>query len=89
MAYLADGQMPEAAIEWRLWLPLSLSAGFVEELVFRDYFERRFLAGLGTSGWPCGSFDGSDDGIMNIMKGHSAWWGRHCKDSQSRFSRAD
>ena len=78
MAYLAGGQMPEGAIESRLWLPWSLSAGFAEELVFRGYFKRHFLAGLGTSGWLGDSFDGSDDGIMDIMKGHFAWWGCHC-----------
>ena len=37
MAYLAGGQMPERAIESRLWLSLSINVGFGEELVFRGY----------------------------------------------------
>jgi membrane protease YdiL (CAAX protease family) len=35
---------PQSAVEMLLWIALSVSAGFVEELVFRGYFLRQFTA---------------------------------------------
>jgi membrane protease YdiL (CAAX protease family) len=39
-----EGFLPRHAVEVTLWVLLSLSAGFVEELVFRGYFQRQFEA---------------------------------------------
>ena len=39
-----EGFLPRHALEVTLWVLLSLSAGFVEELVFRGYFQRQFEA---------------------------------------------
>jgi hypothetical protein len=38
------GYLPARPIEGLLWVLLSLSAGFCEELVFRGYLQRQFLA---------------------------------------------
>jgi hypothetical protein len=38
------GFLPRHAAEVALWVLLSLTAGFVEELVFRGYFQRQFEA---------------------------------------------
>jgi CAAX protease family protein len=45
-----DALLPHGPIEASLWVALSLSAGFNEELVFRGYFRRQFEAWTG-SGW--------------------------------------
>jgi len=42
------GFMPRRPTEIALWILLSLSAGFVEELVFRGYFQRQFEAWTGS-----------------------------------------
>jgi len=39
-----EGFLPQRALEIALWVLLSLSAGFVEEAVFRGYFQRQFAA---------------------------------------------
>jgi membrane protease YdiL (CAAX protease family) len=39
-----QGFLPRRAVEVALWVLLSLSAGFVEEVVFRGYFQRQFEA---------------------------------------------
>ncbi|QOY87215.1 CPBP family intramembrane glutamic endopeptidase [Paludibaculum fermentans] len=39
--------MPQGATESTLWVLLSISAGISEELVFRGYFQRQFLAWTG------------------------------------------
>jgi membrane protease YdiL (CAAX protease family) len=44
------GYLPREAGEVALWVLLSLTAGFVEELVFRGYFQRQFEA-LTRSPW--------------------------------------
>jgi uncharacterized protein len=36
--------LPRSAIEIALWIMLSLTAGFCEELIFRGYFQRQFTA---------------------------------------------
>jgi membrane protease YdiL (CAAX protease family) len=36
--------LPRRAVEVALWIPLSISAGFCEEFVFRGYFQRQFEA---------------------------------------------
>lgn len=41
--------MPHGPIEASLWVALSLSAGFNEELVFRGYFRRQFEAWTGSA----------------------------------------
>jgi membrane protease YdiL (CAAX protease family) len=42
--------LPHGAVEVSLWIALSLTAGFNEELVFRGYFQRQFAA-LSRSQW--------------------------------------
>lgn len=42
--------LPHGAVEASLWIALSLTAGFNEELVFRGYFQRQFAA-LSRSQW--------------------------------------
>ena len=39
-----EGFLPRHALEVTLWVLLSLTAGFVEEAVFRGYFQRQFEA---------------------------------------------
>jgi CAAX protease family protein len=41
--------MPRGPIEASLWVALSLSAGFNEELVFRGYFRRQFKVWTGSA----------------------------------------
>jgi membrane protease YdiL (CAAX protease family) len=36
--------LPQSALETALWIVLSLSAGFCEEITFRGYFQRQFEA---------------------------------------------
>jgi membrane protease YdiL (CAAX protease family) len=36
--------LPQGALETALWVALSLSAGFCEEIAFRGYFQRQFEA---------------------------------------------
>jgi hypothetical protein len=36
--------LPRSLVEISLWIALSLTAGFCEELVFRGYFQRQFGA---------------------------------------------
>jgi uncharacterized protein len=36
--------LPKTAIEAALWIPLAVTAGFCEELIFRGYLQRQFLA---------------------------------------------
>lgn len=40
--------LPRGAVESSLWVVLSLTAGFCEELVFRGYFQRQFAAWTGS-----------------------------------------
>jgi len=40
--------LPQGTAESVLWLALSLSAGFCEEIVFRGYFQRQFAAWTGS-----------------------------------------
>jgi len=40
--------LPRGAVECVLWVALSLSAGFCEELVFRGYFQRQIAAWTGS-----------------------------------------
>jgi len=42
------GYLPRGAVESVLWIALSLSAGFSEELVFRGYFQRQIAAWTGS-----------------------------------------
>jgi uncharacterized protein len=39
--------LPHGVLESTLWIGLSVSAGFCEELVFRGYFQRQFAAWFG------------------------------------------
>jgi membrane protease YdiL (CAAX protease family) len=39
-----DSYLPRGPVEIGLWVALSLSAGFCEEIVFRGYFQRQFAA---------------------------------------------
>lgn len=48
----AQGMLPRGPLEMALWIPLSLTAGFCEELIFRGWLQRLFItrtrsAGLG------------------------------------------
>ena len=42
-----DAYLPKGVVESVLWICLSISAGFVEEVVFRGYFQRQFTAWTG------------------------------------------
>lgn len=42
-----EAYLPRGLLESSLWVVLSLSAGFCEELVFRGYFQRQFAAWTG------------------------------------------
>jgi membrane protease YdiL (CAAX protease family) len=39
-----DSLLPRNALEIALWIPLSITAGISEEIVFRGYFQRQFTA---------------------------------------------
>jgi membrane protease YdiL (CAAX protease family) len=39
-----DSYLPQGILEGGLWIGVSLTAGFCEELVFRGYFQRQFQA---------------------------------------------
>jgi uncharacterized protein len=39
-----EGYLPRKALECALWVLVSLSAGFCEELVYRGYLQRQFTA---------------------------------------------
>jgi len=42
--------LPRTPIEFSIWILVAMSAGFCEELVFRGYFQRQFLALTGSAG---------------------------------------
>jgi len=42
--------LPRTPIEFSIWILVAVSAGFCEELVFRGYFQRQFLALTGSAG---------------------------------------
>ena len=46
----AQGLLPKGNLESFVWIPLALSAGFCEELVFRGYLQRQFQAVTGSVG---------------------------------------
>ena len=46
----AQGLLPQGMLESLVWIPLALSAGFCEELVFRGYLQRQFQAVTGNAG---------------------------------------
>ncbi len=46
----AQGLLPKGILESLVWIPLALSAGFCEELVFRGYLQRQFQAVTGSAG---------------------------------------
>lgn len=46
----AQGLLPKGNLESLVWIPLALSAGFCEELVFRGYLQRQFQAVTGSVG---------------------------------------
>jgi membrane protease YdiL (CAAX protease family) len=41
--------LPKTILEVALWIPLSATAGFCEELIFRGYLQRQFLALTGNA----------------------------------------
>jgi hypothetical protein len=41
--------LPKTLVEVALWIPLSATAGFCEELIFRGYLQRQFLALTGNA----------------------------------------
>jgi uncharacterized protein len=43
-ARAASFLLPKTATEVALWVPLAVTAGFCEELIFRGYLQRQFLA---------------------------------------------
>ena len=47
-AALVESMLPRGPLEAALWIALSLSAGFCEELVFRGYLQRQFHALTGS-----------------------------------------
>jgi len=46
---LVDALLPKGFVEITLWIMLSLSAGFCEELVYRGYLQGQVLAMTGSS----------------------------------------
>ena len=46
----AQGLLPQGLLESLVWIPLALSAGFCEELVFRGYLQKQFQAVTGNAG---------------------------------------
>jgi membrane protease YdiL (CAAX protease family) len=46
----AQGLLPKGNLESLVWVPLALSAGFCEELVFRGYLQRQFQAVTSSAG---------------------------------------
>jgi membrane protease YdiL (CAAX protease family) len=46
----AQGLLPQGIFESLVWIPLALSAGFCEELVFRGYLQKQFQAVTGSAG---------------------------------------
>jgi uncharacterized protein len=42
------GLLPRTPLEMAVWVPVALSAGFCEELVFRGYFQKQFHALTGS-----------------------------------------
>jgi len=49
-ANAAQGFLPQGMLESLVWIPLALSAGFCEELVFRGYLQKQFQAVTGNAG---------------------------------------
>jgi len=45
----AQGLLPQGILESLVWIPLALSAGFCEELVFRGYLQKQFQAITGNA----------------------------------------
>lgn len=45
--------LPRGVFESTLWVVVSMSAGFCEEIVFRGYFQRQFEAWTGSAGLAC------------------------------------
>ena len=43
-----ENLLPQGVVELGLWIALSISAGFCEELVFRGYLQRQFAALTGS-----------------------------------------
>jgi uncharacterized protein len=47
----AQGLLPQGILESLVWIPVALSAGFCEEIAFRGYLQRQFLAITDSPGW--------------------------------------
>jgi membrane protease YdiL (CAAX protease family) len=47
----ALGLLPHGVFESLVWIPVALSAGFCEEIVFRGYLQKQFLAITGNALW--------------------------------------
>ncbi len=45
-----SAMIPQTPVEMILWVPLSLTGGFCEEVIFRGYLQRQFAALSGTIG---------------------------------------
>jgi membrane protease YdiL (CAAX protease family) len=63
--------LPQGAMEIALWVAVSLSAGFAEELVFRGYFQKQFEA-LTRSNWAALLMQGALFGIAHGYQGFGA-----------------
>jgi uncharacterized protein len=47
----AQGLLPRGILESLVWIPVTLSAGFCEEVAFRGYLQKQFQAITGNAGW--------------------------------------
>ena len=70
-ATVVGSWLPRSPLEIALWVPLSLSAGFAEELAFRGYLQSRFMS-LTKSRWTAVGIQAVLFGLCHLYQGAAA-----------------